>query len=1040
MADSSLVFRLFGRDISLGRALKGASRDADSLSRHLKGVGSAGGSVAKLTGTALAASYLGASAASAAGSVVSLVTALAPAAGIVAALPAGALLAAGALATLKIATSGVGDALKAAMSGDVEKFNEALKNLSPAARTVAKEFSAIKPVLDDLKNSVQDALFKPLIGEIKATAAVLAGPLKTGMSGVASEFGNLGSKIGHFAREARTVKLIGEVFKTLKTQISGAGSGLTPLLQGLRDFAGAALPAFNGVGSAIGALATKFGTFLSKAASSGKALEWINNAKAVFKQLGTIAGNIGSILGSVFKAAQGTGGGLLGTLTQLTTTLKSFVASAKGQEALTAIFKGLGDIGKAVMPVVKALGVALGQIAPHIGKIATALGPGLAAAVSALGPALAAMGPGLTTVATALSKAFASPEMRKGLLALGKGISTTLDALAPLIPVAGQILGIIGQLAGTALTNLGSALKPVITALANALKPALTSISNAFEKLGPLMKPVYEAFGTLFAAALNQVLPPILKLVPSLLDGLVPAFVQIVQAIIPLIPDLTSLAVLIISKVLPAVIPLVPVAVKLGVAFAQIGVKVANMVAAMIPKIEAAVRFVRQGITNMKAAINRISEIPGQVGAWFAKVKSAISEKLSAAVAFVKTIPGKIKSGLGNLGNLLLDAGRNVIQGLINGIKGMASQAANAAKGVVTNAINAAKNALGIQSPSKVFTWIGQMTTQGLIKGLKGGESEVSQTAKKLSETVIKAFDQKKISKGYKESLLTIIENGNKKLQTLAANREEILKKIEDAKNYALEIESKTLSSATLSSLDFGEGKKPTAAGISAGLSAKLATIKKFSAALKKLTSKGLSKSILQQIVEMGPEDGLAYAQALLDAGVGTISQINSSQKQIEAAAKSLGKYTADLFYDSGKQAGKGFLTGLQAQKKAILAAADDIAKSVVKKIKDALKIKSPSKVLHGLGAFTGQGFVGGLLSTVGMAESASERLAGASIPSPGNGAIGPQYGAGVSGQSGNGESRVIIDVTGADQEFVKMMRKLVRTEGRGNVQTAFGR
>jgi hypothetical protein len=36
-------------------------------------------------------------------------------------------------------------------------------------------------------------------------------------------------------------------------------------------------------------------------------------------------------------------------------------------------------------------------------------------------------------------------------------------------------------------------------------------------------------------------------------------------------------------------------------------------------------------------------------------------------------------------------------------------------------------------------------------------------------------------------------------------------------------------------------------------------------------------------------------------------------------------------------------------------------------------------------------------------------------------------------------EHRIRFDVTGADGEFKKVMRKIVRVDGRGSSQTAFG-
>jgi hypothetical protein len=35
--------------------------------------------------------------------------------------------------------------------------------------------------------------------------------------------------------------------------------------------------------------------------------------------------------------------------------------------------------------------------------------------------------------------------------------------------------------------------------------------------------------------------------------------------------------------------------------------------------------------------------------------------------------------------------------------------------------------------------------------------------------------------------------------------------------------------------------------------------------------------------------------------------------------------------------------------------------------------------------------------------------------------------------------ARVVIDVDGADEDFKRLIRKMVRVDGRGSVQTAFG-
>lgn len=53
----------------------------------------------------------------------------------------------------------------------------------------------------------------------------------------------------------------------------------------------------------------------------------------------------------------------------------------------------------------------------------------------------------------------------------------------------------------------------------------------------------------------------------------------------------------------------------------------------------------------------------------FEGVRKSASDKFAAVVGLAKGLPGQIKSALGNLGSLLLNAGKNVVQGLIDGIK-----------------------------------------------------------------------------------------------------------------------------------------------------------------------------------------------------------------------------------------------------------------------------------------------------------------------------------------------------------------------------------
>lgn len=72
------------------------------------------------------------------------------------------------------------------------------------------------------------------------------------------------------------------------------------------------------------------------------------------------------------------------------------------------------------------------------------------------------------------------------------------------------------------------------------------------------------------------------------------------------------------------------------------------------------------------------------------------------------------------------EIGRNIIQGLANGIKAAGSMVLNAISGVVSGAINTAKKLLGIASPSKVMFEFGGFTGEGFADGLEAEKANVN--------------------------------------------------------------------------------------------------------------------------------------------------------------------------------------------------------------------------------------------------------------------------------------------------------------------------
>jgi hypothetical protein len=90
---------------------------------------------------------------------------------------------------------------------------------------------------------------------------------------------------------------------------------------------------------------------------------------------------------------------------------------------------------------------------------------------------------------------------------------------------------------------------------------------------------------------------------------------------------------------------------------------------------------------RVAAAISSLAgQLASRASAAWSQLKASFSAGISAAVSLAASLPGRVASVLGNLGNALYNAGRNLIQGFVNGIRSMVGAVAQAAAGVVAGA------------------------------------------------------------------------------------------------------------------------------------------------------------------------------------------------------------------------------------------------------------------------------------------------------------------------------------------------------------------
>ena len=387
-------------------------------------------------------------------------------------------------------------------------------------------------------------------------------------------------------------------------------------------------------------------------------------------------------------------------------------------------------------------------------------------------------------------------------------------------------------------------------------------------------------------------------------------------------------------------------------------------------------------------------------------------------------------------------AGQDAGAGLMAGMLGSRAGVEQAARSMAAGVEAGVRAELEIASPSKKMIALAKDTGRGLIVGLTGTKAQIKATAMDLVKDIWAAWSGKKTN--VDSDLVKMINKEHAKLQALANKRDALRSRlssaqallksrIEERDRYRADIRSSARSASGLSSLGL-EPKQVTASSIKQGLGQKLAKLRQFTKWIGILTKRGINRNLLREVLAMGPEEGYAYASALVGMSNSDLKAVNSLQSQIDKESDTLGKRAASTMYDAGVNSAKGLVKGLQSQEKAVVDQMYKLAKAMEKAIKQALGIKSPSRVAHGIGLNFGQGLSGGTLASLPMVGRAVDTVAGRMAgmrPTPGRPVAG--IGAGASAAGGMTVHLTVngaIDPVGTAKTIQKTLLQLKRTSG----------
>ncbi|WP_417374145.1 phage tail tape measure protein [Glutamicibacter protophormiae] len=211
------------------------------------------------------------------------------------------------------------------------------------------------------------------------------------------------------------------------------------------------------------------------------------------------------------------------------------------------------------------------------------------------------------------------------------------------------------------------------------------------------------------------------------------------------------------------------------------------------------------------------------------------------------------------------------------------------------------------------------------------------------------------------ESQLIGLEKRSEKLTAQLDKATEARDRLLDAKNSAASGLRSEWSLESVMQWDTLKSGPLTAGDIKTQARAKVSQYKTFAKKIDDLRKKGYSAAVIQDVIELGVNEGTYAADALLGGSRSDMKDINNAYVQMDKYTDSTGKYLTEAMSKGGINAADALVKGLESKQKNVDAAFYKLGKQAEGAFKRALGIKSPSRVFMGAAKDTIDGGVAGI-------------------------------------------------------------------------------
>lgn len=377
---------------------------------------------------------------------------------------------------------------------------------------------------------------------------------------------------------------------------------------------------------------------------------------------------------------------------------------------------------------------------------------------------------------------------------IGKFLKGILSLILETVPTVLEIVGsLIAGLLEIILVNVPTVLEIVETLLIGILESTLKFVPRILEIVETLILGILEStikfipkIVELIGTVLENVLNFIVEFIPKIVNAALDLVVGVVTALVEHVDDFVMLALEFIAGFMDGIAQGIPDVIDsafnliisfingLSDAIDEHAEEFSEAVERLINTVvDAAILILENMVSTFKDQGNKIME---------SGLVQGIKDKIDAVKMQIAGVMNAAHNKISEFVSSFKEAGKNIIDGLVNGIKEFASSPVEAIKDLGEQIYTAFTEMFDINSPSRLFRSYGMYIDQGLSEGIdayadsavqsteslgRGTVSAMQAALNELSETIEEGMDDSPVIRPIMD--LSEIQNGYGKINKMFA-------------------------------------------------------------------------------------------------------------------------------------------------------------------------------------------------------------------------------------------------------------------------------